>query len=105
MRHKSNDCFCCHRRNHRVATDENRLRFCTFLAASVFGMHYQIKNWMRICVVSITSLLCFMKCNPMTGAVNFFMTTKSSANVISPLSNIEVLIAMGFSKSPFAISI
>ena len=36
---------------------------------------------MSPCVVSMTTLLCLMKCNPIKDPVRFFMTTKYSAKM------------------------
>ena len=63
------------------------------------------RKWMRPCVVSVTTLLCLMKCNPVIGPVRFFSTTKCSAKMWSPMSNINVVLAVGFSNSPFATGI
>ena len=59
-------------------------------------------KWMRPCVLSMTTLLCLMKSNPIMGPVNFFITTKCSAKVLSPMSNLSVAVDMGFSNRPFA---
>ena len=57
---------------------------------------------MRPCVVSMTKLLCLIKCNPIIGPVSFFMTTKCSAKPLSPISNFSVALDIGFSNWPFA---
>ena len=57
---------------------------------------------MRPCVVSRTILSLFKKCNPMIGCVSFILTTKCSAKVLSPISNLSVAVANGFSNQPFA---
>ena len=53
---------------------------------------------MRPCAVSMCTLLFLIKCNPITGPVNFFITTKCSAKVISPISNFSVAVDNGFSN-------
>ena len=59
-------------------------------------------KWMSPCVVSMTTLLFVIKCNPITGPVNFFITTKCSANELSPISNLSVAVDNGFSNWPLA---
>ena len=56
----------------------------------------------RPCVLSMNTLLFLIKCNPMIGPVNFFITTKCSANMLSPLSNLVVVVTNGFYNWPFA---
>ena len=48
------------------------------------------------------TLLFPIKCNPITGLVIFFMTTKCSANDLSPISNFSVAVCNGFSNWPMA---
>ena len=62
----------------------------------------KLGKWMRSCVLSMTTLLCLMKCNPIMDPVNFLITMKCSAKVWSPLSNLSVTVAFGFSNWPFA---
>ena len=57
---------------------------------------------MSPCVVSMTTLLFLIKCNPIIGPVNFFITTKCSANELSPSSNSSVAVDRGFSNWPLA---
>ena len=47
---------------------------------------------MRPCVVSMTTLLFLIKCNRISSPVNFFITTKCSAKLRSPVWNISVLL-------------
>ena len=56
----------------------------------------------RPCVVSMTTLLFLMKCNPIIGPVSFFITTKCSAKELSPISNFSVAVDKGFSNWPLA---
>ena len=51
---------------------------------------------MMSCVVSMTTLLFLIKCNPMIGTVSFFITTKFSAKTLSPISNLTVAVSNGF---------
>ena len=53
-------------------------------------------------MVSMTTLLCFIKCNPIIGPVRFSITTKCSAKMRSPMSYLSVAVAIGFSNWPFA---
>ena len=57
---------------------------------------------MSPCVVSMTTLLFLIKCNPIFGPVNFFITTKCSANDLSPISIFSVAVDNGFSNWPLA---
>ena len=59
-------------------------------------------KWMRPCVVSMTTLLCLKKCNPIIGPVRFFITTECSPKRWSPMTNLSVAVAVGFSNWPFA---
>ena len=54
------------------------------------------------CVFSMTTLLFLMKFNPIVSPVNFFITTKSSAKVLSPILNFSATVAIGFSNWPLA---
>ena len=53
-------------------------------------------------MVSITTLLGLMKSNPTMGPLKFFITTKWSAKVLSPIENLSVTVDIGFSNWPFA---
>ena len=53
---------------------------------------------MRPCVVPMTALLFLIKCNPIIGSVNFFITTKFSGKKLFPLSNFSVAVANCFSN-------
>ena len=57
---------------------------------------------MRPCVVSMTTLMFLIKCNPSIGPVNFLITTKCSAKVLSPVSDFSVAVDNGFSNWPLA---
>ena len=57
---------------------------------------------MMPCVVPMTTLLFLIKCNPIIGPVNFFITTKCSAKELSPISNFSVAVDTGFSNWPLA---
>ena len=57
-------------------------------------------NCMRPCVLLITTLLFLIKCNPLIGPDNFFITTKFSAKMLSPISILSVVVANGFSDWP-----
>ena len=57
---------------------------------------------MSPCVVSMTTLLFLIKCNPIIGPVKFFITTKCSANEVSPISKLRVAVDNGFSNWPLA---
>ena len=57
---------------------------------------------MSPCVVSMTTLLFLIECNPIIGPVNFFITTKCSANDLSPISKLRVVVDNGISNWPLA---
>ena len=67
------------------------------IAAFLAGL-VRCGKWTRPCVVSMTTLLCLMKCNLTMGLVKFFIRTKCSAKILSPISNISVAVDIGFSN-------
>ena len=78
---------------------------CGFVVVSleaIFTCIVKCGKYMRPCVVSMTTLLFFIKSNPIIGPVNLFITTKCSAKVLSPISNLYVAVANGFSNWPLA---
>ena len=78
---------------------------CGFVVVSLEVVSTIIDKWvkcMRPCVVSMTTLLFLIKCNPIIGSVNFFITTKCSAKALSPISNFSVVVDNGFSYWPLA---
>ena len=78
---------------------------CVFVVLSpeaVFTCIVKCGKSMRPCVVSMTTLLFLIKCNPTIGPVNFFITTKCSAEVLSPISSLCVAVVKGFSDWPLA---
>ena len=104
MVNKGCDYFCCPRWYHRAIVSDDRLEFCGFAVVSLEGILTLIVkcgNCMRPCVVSMTTLLFPIKCNSNIGRVNFFITRKFSANTLSPISELGVTVANGFSNWPF----
>ena len=78
---------------------------CGFVVVSLEAVLTCIVKWgkcMRPCVVSLTTLLFLIKCNPIIGPVDFFITTKCSAKALSPISNFSVAVDNGFSNWPLA---
>ena len=78
---------------------------CGLVFFSLEAVLICIVNWgknMRPCVVSMTTLLFLIKCNPITGPVSLFITTKCTAKVWSPNCNLIVLVVKGFSNWPLA---
>ena len=78
---------------------------CGWVVVSLEVVLTCIVKWgkcMSPCVVSMTTLLFLIKCNPIIGPVNFFITTKCSANELSPISNFSVAVDNGFSNWPLA---
>ena len=51
---------------------------------------------MKPCVVSVTTLLCLLKFNPILGPVKFFSTTKCSGKALSPMLYLNMVVAFGF---------
>ena len=81
---------------------------CGFVVVSLEAVLTCIVKWgkcMRACVVSMTTLLFLLICNPNIGPVKFFITTKCSAKELSPISNYSVTVDNGFSNWPLAICI
>ena len=59
---------------------------CGFVVVSlevVLTCIVKFRKCMKPCVVSMTTLLFLIKCNPIIGPVNFFRTTNCSAKVLS----------------------
>ena len=78
---------------------------CGLVVVSLEAVLTCIVKWgkcMSPCVVSMTTLLFLIKCNPNIGPVNFFITTKYLANELSPISNLSVAVDNGFSSWPLA---
>ena len=78
---------------------------CGLVVVSLEAVLTCIVKWgkyMSPCVVSMTTLLFLIKCNPIIGPINFFTTTKCSANELSPISNLSVTVDNGFSNWPLA---
>ena len=81
---------------------------CGFVSVSleaVLTCIVKCEMCMRPCVVSITTLLFLIKCNPIIGPVMFFITTKCSPKVLSPLLIINLTVRNSFSKWPLVICI
>ena len=96
------DCFCCRWWYVQGIVSDDWLRSCGCFTWSCFNCHCQMWEMDKVCVVSMTALLFLIKCNPVIGPVNFFNTTKCSANVLSPISNLGVVVANAFSNWPLA---
>ena len=62
-------------------------------------------NCMRPYVVLMTTLLFLIKCHAIVGPVIFSIKTKSSVNILCPLSNLNVAVANGFPNWPLVICI
>ena len=78
---------------------------CGLVVVSLEAVLTRIVRWGKCispCVVSMTTLLFLIKCNPIIGPVNFFITTKCSANELSPISSFCVAVDNGFSNWPLA---
>ena len=78
---------------------------CGLVVVSLEAVLTCIVKWgkcMSPCVVSMTTLLFLIKWNPFIIPVNFFITTKCSANELSPISNLSVAVDSGFSNWPLA---
>ena len=78
---------------------------CGLVVVSLEAVLTCIVKWgkcMSRCVVSMTTLWFLIKCNPIIGTVNFFITTKCSAKESSPNSNFSKAVDNGFSNWPLA---
>ena len=76
---------------------------CVFMVVSLqsdLTCIFKCGKCLRPCVVSKTTLLLLMKCNPILGLVTLLITTKSTAKVLSPILNLNVAVANGFSNWP-----
>ena len=88
-----------------LVRDSSVLTGCGLVIVSLEAVLTCIVKWgkrMSPCVVSMTTLLFLINCNPIIGPVNFFITTKCSANEFSPISNFSVVADSGFSNWPLA---
>ena len=97
MVNEGGDSFCCCRWYRQDIVSDDRLRFCGVV--SIEAVLTCIVEWgkcMRPCIASRSTLLFPIKCNPIIGPVNFFITTKCSTNTLSRLSNLSVVVANGF---------
>ena len=78
---------------------------CGLVVVSLEAVLTCIVKWgkcMRPSVVSMTTQLFLIKCNPIIGPVSFFITTKYSAKELSPISDFCVAVDTGFSNWPLA---
>ena len=69
-----------------IVRSSSMMTGCSLVVDSLEAVLTCIVKWgkcMRPCVVSMTTQLFLIKCNPIIGPVNFFITTKCSARVIS----------------------
>ena len=96
------DCFCRRWWYGQGFTSDDWLWFCVCSLEAVLTCIVKWRKCMRPCVVSMTTLLFLIKCNPIIGPVNFFITTKCSAKVLSPTSILSVAVDNGFSNWPLA---
>ena len=69
---------------------------------AIFNCIVRCGKCMTPCVVSLTTLLFLIKRNPYIGPVIVFITRKFSANILCRISNLDVVVANGFSNWPFA---
>ena len=76
--------------------------FVVFSLEAVLTCKVKWGKFMRPCVMSTTTLLFLIKCSPFIGPDIFFITTKCSAKVLSPISNFSVAVDNGFSNGPLA---
>ena len=93
--------FRCPRWYCHFSISNDRLDFCTHFSCSTLDLHYYVWKIYKPNVVSLTTLLCLMKCNSILGPVKFFFTMKCSATLLSPLSSLCVAVVNGLSNWPF----
>ena len=96
------NCFCCQWWYGQGVVSEGWLWFGGCFTWGRFNLHRHVVKCMRPFVVSRTTLLFLIKCNPIFGPVTFFITTKCSAKVLSPVSNFSVAVDSRFSNWPLA---
>ena len=102
MVNESCDCLYCRQWYRQSIVSDHWLRFCGCFMWDRFYVIVKCGKRMRPCVVSRTTLLFLIKCNLIIGPVNFLITTKCSTNLLSPVSNLSVAVANGFSNWPLA---
>ena len=93
-------CFHCPRWYCQDVANEDNLAFWTRFWGS-FEFHCQMWEMYEAMCLERFSLLVLLKCKPTIVRASFFITTKFSANVLSPMSKLGVLVANGFSIWPF----
>ena len=74
---------------------------CDFVVVSLEGVLTCIVKFgknLRPCVVAMTTILFLIICNPNNGPVNYLITTKCSAKMLSPISYLSVAVANDFSN-------
>ena len=98
MVNKGCDYFPCCRWSRQDIISKDWLRFSVVWLEAVLTCIVKCWTCMRPCVVSMATLLFLIKCNPIYGPVNFFLLTKCSAKVLSPISNFSVAVDNGFSN-------
>ena len=103
MINKSCACFCCHGWNCQVVASKERLGRTTCFARSRSAFELQCRVGKvneTMCtvndytVVSHEMQTCNLSCN-------FFTTTKFSAEVLFPISNLSMAFSKGFNNCPF----
>ena len=86
----------------RISSVRTDWGFALFSVVELLTCLVKCGKFMRPSVVSMTTLLCLKKCQPSIGPLKFFNTTKCSAKVSSPISDLSVVVGNGFSDWPFA---
>ena len=71
--------------------------FALVSLAAVLTCTVNCGKCIRTRVVSMTTLLCLMNCNLIIGSIKFLIATTFSAELLSPVSNLDKAFASGFS--------
>ena len=94
------DCSCCHRWYRQASSVMTGCGFVVVSLEAVSTCLVMCGKRMGPCVVSMTTLLVLIKCNPIIGPVNLLIATRCSAKVLSPFPKLSLVVANGFSNWP-----
>ena len=92
------DSFCFREWYRQDIVSDDWLSFVVVSLEAVLTCIVKGGKCMRPCDVWITTLLFLINCNPIIGPLNFFITMKCSAKVLSPISKLSVAVDNAFSN-------
>ena len=99
---KCSDCFCWHWWYCYAIVNDASLKFSTRFACCASDLHCQVGKMHEVMCSVDNHSLCLLKCNPRMVPEKFLITTEYFARLRSPILNLSVAVAIGFSNKPFA---